>query len=90
MRRAAFALTALALAVAFPMTWPSSREYAPSAEVVMMDARVAGDTDTAVAIPSATFTAGTMGTDDDATQTAAMMIVGTFLIAVGSMVRRVV
>lgn len=56
----------------------------------MMDARVAGDTDTAVAIPSATFTAGTMGTDDDATQTAAMMIVGTFLIAVGSMVRRVV
>ena len=37
-RRAAVVLTALVMAAAFPMTSPTSREYAASAEVVMMDA----------------------------------------------------
>jgi hypothetical protein len=89
-RRAALALIALLGAAAFPMTEPLSHEYAPPAEVVMMDARASSDAEVVGEMPSATFTGGTTRRDGDVTQTAAMMLVGTLLIAVGSVVRRVV
>ena len=91
-RRTALVLTALVIAAAFPMTFPS-REHAASAEVVMVEnanAMIVADRSAAATIPSATFTGDPAGDESDiAAETAAMMLVGTLLIGIGSVVRRV-
>ena len=90
-RRVALVLTALVIAAAFPMMLPS-REHAASAEVVMMEpasTMIVADSASAATIPSATFTGDTAGDESDVAQTAAMMLVGTLLIGIGSVVRRV-
>lgn len=81
---------ALAMVAAFPMSLPSSHEFEPSAEVVMMDARAPGDAEVVVVMPSAAFTGGTTNSGNNVTQTVAMMLVGSLLISIGSVVRRVV
>jgi hypothetical protein len=84
-------LTALVIAAAVPMTLPS-RQHAASAEVVTVENRnamIVADTAAVVTIPSATFTRETEGDESDIAQTAAMMLVGTLLIGIGAVVRRV-
>jgi hypothetical protein len=90
-RRGALVLTALAIAAVFPMTLPS-REHAASAEVATMETRnamIVADTAAVATIPSATFTGDPEADESDIAQTAAMMLVGTLLIGIGSVVRRV-
>ncbi len=73
------------------MTLPS-REHAASAEVVTVEtanAMIVADSAAAATIPSAEFTGDTAGEESDVAQTAAMMLVGTLLIGIGSVVRRV-
>lgn len=89
-RRAALVLTALVIAAAFPMMLPS-REHAASAEVVMenTNAMIVADSAAPATIPSATFTGEPAEDESDVAQTVAMMLVGTLLIGIGSVVRRV-
>ena len=89
-RRAALVLTALVIAAAFPMMLPS-REHAASAEVMMetTNTMIVADSAASATIPDATFTGDTAGDESDVAQTAAMMLVGTLLIGIGSVVRRV-
>ena len=90
-QRAALVLTALVIAAALPMTLPS-RQHAASAEVVTMEttnAMILADRAGAATVTNATLTGDTAGDESDVAQTAAMMLVGTLLIGIGSVVRRV-
>jgi hypothetical protein len=90
-RRAALVLTAIVIAAAFPMTLPS-RQHAASAEVVMREtpnAMIVTDRAASATIPTAALTSDPAADESDVAQTAAMMLVGTLLIGIGSVVRRV-
>jgi hypothetical protein len=90
-RHAAFVLAALVLATAFPMTLTLSRDGGERPDEVIVArvvTKVMADSDAAAAVPNPSFADGSDWTDA-AKQTASMMLVGTLLIGIGTVVRRV-
>ena len=91
-RHAAFVLAAFVMAGALPLTIPLSRDSGDApAELIVpgVVSKVMTDTESATAVPLRPFAADPDGTDA-AEQAASMMLVGTLLIGIGSMVRRIV
>jgi len=89
-RHVAFVLAASVLAAAFPMTLALSRDGGERPDEVVVTAvvsRVMANSDAAAAVPLP-YAADSDWTDA-AAQTASMMLVGSLLIGIGTVVRRI-
>jgi hypothetical protein len=91
-RHAAVVLAAFVVAAAFPMTLVLSRDGSDSPDEVVVTTvvtKVMTDAEAAAVVPLAPFTEDSDRTDA-AAQAASMLFVGSLLIGIGTVVRRVV